>query len=283
MNSVSDFYTLTNGVRVPCIGLGTWQVQDGATAVDTVAAALAAGYRHIDTAAMYANEGSVGLGMLRSGLKREEIFLTSKLQNTMHGYQNTRRAFEQSLNELQTDYLDLYLIHWPNPALFRTWWKEANAESWKAFEEFYREGKVRAIGVSNFREHHIDALMETASVAPMVNQLRLCPGSVDNGLAGYCRKAGMLLEAYSPLGTGRIFGVQEIVEIARKVGRSVAQVCIRWSLQMGFLPLPKSTSAERIAENARVFDFELSPGDVQAIASLRGVVGYPRDPDTIDF
>ncbi len=276
-------YELTNGVSIPSIGFGTWQIPDGPVAADATRAALEMGYRHIDTAAIYGNEESVGRGIIESGVARKDIFLTTKLWNEMHGYENTKLAFEESLKRLKTDYLDLYLIHWPNPAKFRDSWKEKNAGSWRAMEEFYREGRIRAIGISNFHRHHIEALLETAEIAPMVNQIRLCPGDTQEPLVDFSREKGMLLEAYSPLGSGKIFEVPEIVEIARKHGKTVAQICVRWSLERGYLPLPKSKTPERIRENLEVFDFELTDADHGIIAGLTGCVGFSSDPDTRPF
>lgn len=280
MKALTDCYTLSNGVEIPCVGFGTWQTPDGETAVSAVLSAIGAGYRHIDTAEGYGNEGSVGAAVKKSGVNRKELFITSKLWNSEHGYEKTLAAFEKTMKSLDTDYLDLFLIHWPNPIAFRRNWQEANAGTWKAFEELYRAGRIRAIGVSNFRPHHLEELMKTASVAPMVNQIHLCPGDTQDEAAEYCRSRGILLEAYSPLGTGRVFEVPEMKALAKKYGRSVAQICIRWSLQRGYLPLPKSVTPERIRENARVFDFELDAADVRLIAGLKGCAGYSADPDT---
>lgn len=280
MKALTDCYTLSNGVKIPCVGFGTWQTPDGETAVSAVLSAIGAGYRHIDTAEGYGNEKSVGAAVKKSGMDRKELFITSKLWNSNHGYEKTLAAFEKTMKKLDTDYLDLYLIHWPNPIAFRGNWQQANAGTWKAFEELYRAGRVRAIGVSNFRPHHLEELLKTAAVAPMVNQIRLCPGDTQDETAEFCRSRGILLEAYSPLGTGRIFEVPEMKTLAEKYGRSVAQICIRWSLQRGYLPLPKSVTPERIEENARVFDFELEEADVRLIAGLKGCVGYSADPDT---
>jgi diketogulonate reductase-like aldo/keto reductase len=283
MKSIKDCYKLYNEVCIPCIGFGTWGIPDGEVGVSAIKTALSAGYRHIDTAAAYGNEESVGLAIRQSGIEREEIFVTSKLRNTAHGYKETMDAFEQTMERLRLDYLDLYLIHWPNPIKYRNCWQDANAGTWKAFEELYKAGRIRSIGVSNFRIHHIDELMKTAAVVPMVNQIRLCPGDTQDDLVEYCRKHNILLEAYSPLGTGLIFDIPEMKAFAKKYNKSIAQICIRWSLQMGFLPLPKSVNPERIKENSEVFDFELSQDDVKAIAGLKGVCGYSRDPDTIQF
>lgn len=283
MKSLTDTYTLKNGVEIPCIGLGTWQVPDGEIAYRAVRDALSLGYRHIDTAAIYGNEASVGRAVRESGIPREEIFVTSKLWNTVRGYEETKKAFEETLGRLGLEYLDLYLIHWPNPVGFRSRWQEANAETWRAMEELYKAGRIRAIGISNFHEHHIDALLKTAEIAPMVNQIRLCPGDTKDALVAYCRKHGMLLEAYSPFGTGKALQVPELQEMAAKYGKTVAQLLVRWSLQMGFLPLPKSTKAERIRENADVFDFEVDEDDVLYIAGMKGVCGESWDPDSVSW
>ena len=283
MNHQTDTYKLSNGVGIPCIGFGTWQTPDGDVAVRSVAAAIEAGYRHIDTAQAYGNEEGVGKGIRESGIDRKDLFITTKLWNSNHSYKLTMRTFEESMNKLGLDYLDLFLIHWPNPIAFRDHWQEANAESWKAMEELYEAGKIRAIGVSNFRPHHIEALLKTAKIAPMVNQIRLCPGDTQDETVDWCRDHGMVLEAYSPLGIGQIFEVPEMQKLAGKYQRSIAQVCIRWSLQRGYLPLPKSVTPSRIQENLKVFDFELSEEDVQLIADLKGCVGYASDPDRTGF
>ena len=276
-------YTLSNGVQIPAIGFGTWQTPDDETGISAVKNALQYGYRHIDTAQGYQNEEAVGKAVRDSGIPREEIFITSKLNNPNHGYDKAMESFEQSLQKLGTDYLDLFLIHWPNPLQYRDTWQQTNAETWKAFEELYESGKIKAIGISNFRQHHIDELMKTAKIAPMVNQIRLCPGETQNELVAYCRERGILLEAYSPLGTGQIFNVPEMAAIAAKYSKTIAQVCIRWSLQNGFLPLPKSVTATRIRENLDVYDFELSSEDVKTIAGLTGCVGLSKDPDTVPW
>jgi diketogulonate reductase-like aldo/keto reductase len=283
MNALTDCYTLSNGVKIPCIGFGTWQTPDGEIAVSTVLSAIEAGYRHIDTAQGYGNEESVGIAVKKSGVPRSELFITSKLTNSEHGYDRTLAAFEGTMKKLDTDYLDLFLIHWPNPIAFRDHWQKTNAETWKAFEELYNAKRIRAIGISNFRPHHIRELMKTAVIAPVVNQIRLCPGETQDEVVNFCRSQNILLEAYSPLGVGKIFEVPEMKALAEKYGKSIAQICIRWSLQRGYLPLPKSVTPARIKENAKVFDFTLEDRDVQLIAGLKGCVGYSTDPDTITF
>jgi diketogulonate reductase-like aldo/keto reductase len=283
LKSLTDTYTLSNGVEIPCIGFGTWQTPDGDVAVSSVLSALEAGYRHIDTAQGYGNEESVGIAVKKSGIKREEIFITSKLANNDHGYERTMAAFEGTMKRLDMDYLDLYLIHWPNPIAFRDNWQEANAGTWKAFEELYKAKRIRAIGISNFHPHHIEELMKTATIAPMVNQIRLCPGDTQDEVVDYCRAHNILLEAYSPFGVGKLFEVPEMKALAEKYGKTIAQIAIRWSLQRGYLPLPKSVTPSRIRENVDVFDFELEESDVELIANLKGCVGYSADPDTITW
>lgn len=283
MKSLTDCYTLSNGVKIPCVGFGTWQTPDGDVAVKSVLCAIEAGYRHIDTAEGYDNEESVGEAIKKCGVPRNELFITSKLRNDFHSYEDAMREFNNSLEKLGTDYLDLFLIHWPNPMKYRDCWQRANAETWRAFEELYKAGKIRAIGVSNFWCHHIDELMKTAEIAPMVNQIKLCPGESQEAVTAYCRHKGIAIEAYSPMGTGKIFDVPEMQQLAEKYGKSIAQICIRWSLQNGWLPLPKSVTPERICQNAEVFNFELEAEDVQRIRELRGCVGFSRNPDETPF
>ena len=282
MKALTDTYKLLNGVEIPCVGLGTWQTTDDVTK-NAVLAAFALGYRHIDTAAAYGSEGGIGNALADSGLKREEVFITSKLRNACHGYKSTLAEFDKTLKNLRTDYLDLYLIHWPNPVQYRLMWKKAMQETWRAFEELYKAGKIRAIGVSNFMPHHIDALMETAEIMPMVNQLKLCPGITQPEIVQYCREKGIVTEAYSPFGTGSIFEVAQMKALSEKYGKSIGQICLRWCLQMDFLPLPKSANPMRIKQNTEIFDFTLSDEDMDLIASLKGSCPEAPDPDNILF
>ena len=224
-------YTLNNGVSIPVLGFGTWKAENGEVAYQAVLEALKAGYRHIDTAAIYQNEESVGRAIRDSGIPRQEIFVTTKLWNTNHSYEEARHAFEQSMEKLGLDYLDLYLIHWPNPKLLREndEWKTRNAEVWRAMEDLYQEDKIRAIGVSNFLPKHLDALLEKARIVPAVNQVRLAPGVYQEEVVDYCREKGILLEAWGPFGQGELFDKKEVQEIAAKHGKSVAQVALAWS------------------------------------------------------
>lgn len=282
MNSITDTFKIYNGAEIPCMGLGTWQSKDD-TATAAVLSALALGYRLIDTAAAYGNEKGVGAGIRQSGLKREEIFVTSKLRNADHGYKATLDAFDLTMEKLGLEYLDLYLIHWPNPVQFRTHWEAATAGTWAAFEELYKKGKIKAIGVSNFMPHHIDTLMKTAKIKPMVNQLKLCPSVTQPEAVEYCRKNGIVVEAYSPFGTGGIFKVEEMRRLADKYGKTIGQICLRWCLQKGFVSLPKSANPMRIKENTEIFDFELTDKDIDLISNLKGFVTDIPKPDEILF
>ncbi len=284
----SSCYTLNTGSKIPVIGFGTWQSADGEEAYQAVMAALRCGYRHIDTAAAYGNEESVGKAIAdylkESNTDRKDLFITTKLWNNDHGYQSTKDAIQTSLKKLGLDYLDLYLIHWPNPIKFRDCWAQMNAESWKAMEEAYNDGKIKAIGISNFCQRHIDQLLKTAVVKPAVNQIKLCPGQTQEELVKYSKSLGMVVEAYSPLGTGGIFSNDFMKELAQKYGKSIAQICVRWSLQQGYLPLPKSVTPSRIEENKNVFDFELSSDDCIKIGELTGLDIKPaRNPDEAPF
>ena len=286
--SLESVFVLSNGVKMPCLGFGTWQSSDGEEAYNAVLSALRLGYRHIDTAAAYGNEKSVGLAVAdflkESSLKRSDLFITTKLWNEDHGYESTKKAIDCSLEKLGLDYLDLYLIHWPNPVKFRSCWQKANAESWAAMEEAVEAGKIRAIGISNFCERHIDELLKTAKIKPMVNQIKVCPGQPERELADYSRSLGMVVEGYSPLGTGGIFKNAEIKQLAEKYGRTVAQVCIRWCLQQEVVPLPKSVNFARIKENSEIFDFTISEEDLEIIANLKNLEIRPvRNPDEADF
>lgn len=259
------------------------QTPDGDIAKHAVEVALNAGYRHIDTAAAYGNEKSVGQAIKKSGINRHDLFITTKLWNADHGYQSTKAAIDRSLQNLKVDYLDLYLIHWPNPVAMRDHWAEANAESWRAMEEAVQAGKIRAIGVSNFRKRHLDELLKTAEIKPVVNQIMLNPSDLQSDVVKVNNKLGLLSEAYSPLGTGGLLGNETVKEIASEVGKSPAQVLIRWSLEHGFLPLPKSVHDKYIQANVEVFDFNLNSEQMNKLDSLHGVSGLATDPDTANF
>ena len=281
--NLQDTYTLANDVQIPCIGFGTLQTPDGETAINSVKAALKAGYRHIDTAACYGNEASVGQAIKESGVPREEIFVTSKVWNTERGYEKTLAAFETTMAKLDLDYVDLYLIHWPAAANQFENWKEINAQTWRALEELYIKGKVKAIGVSNFLPHHLEALLEGAKVVPMVNQIEYHPGFMQAESVAFCKAHNILVEAWSPLGTGNVLNNETLIMMAQKYSKTVAQICIRWVLQHGLLPLPKSITESRIIENTEVFDFELKEEDMAIIDAIPFCGGAGINPDAINF
>lgn len=283
MQKLTDGYTLSNGVAIPCIGFGTWQTPDGDLAERSVLKAIEAGYRHIDTAAAYENEKSIGDALKKSPVTREYLFVTSKLWNSQRGYEKTLKAFDKTMNDLQLDYLDLYLIHWPANKKCHSDWDEINAATWRAFEKLYKEKRIRAIGVSNFLVSHLSSLLGKAEIAPMVDQIEFHPGFMQSETLEFAKKRGIQVEAWSPLGTGKMLSNPVLAEIAKKYDISVARLCIRWCLQHGTLPLPKSVTPSRIVENSRVFDFEISPEDMKTIDGLENIGDSGFYPDAIDF
>lgn len=274
-------FILSNGVRMPKIGYGTYLVEDDA-GVSVVKAALNAGYRHIDTAAFYGNETAVGQGMRASGLPREEIFVTTKVWNTDRGYEKAKASVLESLNRLGLDYIDLCLIHWPAaPHQYPETWEQLNLGTWRALTELYQEGKLRAIGVSNFKPHHLRALMDT-EVPPMADQIEVHPGQTQEETVAYCQSHGILVEAWSPMGRGALLEHPAVTALAEKYRRTPAQICIRWCLEKGILPLPKSVTPARIAENTGVFSFQLAPEDVVALDTVPPTA-RSHDPDEVSF
>ncbi|HOK82521.1 MAG: aldo/keto reductase [Clostridiales bacterium] len=283
MKSLSDGYILASGAKLPCVGYGTWRTPPGDICVNGVITALQAGYRHIDTAAVYENEESVGEGIIKSGVPREEVFLTSKLWNTDQGKDRALKAFELSLKKLKTGYLDLYLIHWPVAYDYKKTYPKEMIESWHVLETLYKEGRVKAIGVSNFLPHHMEDLLKEAEIAPMVNQIELHPGCVQTEAVDFCRQKGIVLEAWSPLCKARVFDNPTLLRIAAAHGKTPAQVLVRWSLQMGFVPLPKSVTPSRIIENAAVFDFGLTPSEMSEVTAISDVGRLGSHPDRCNF
>jgi diketogulonate reductase-like aldo/keto reductase len=279
---INSKITLSNGYKIPCLGFGTWQTPDGQTAIEAIKTAIDCGYRHIDTAAIYGNEKSVGQGIQECDISRTELFVTSKVWNTDRGYDKTLRAFDKTLSDLKLDYLDLYLIHWPASKTQFDNWEKINVETWRAMTELYKAGKIRAIGVSNFMPHHLQALMQT-EIKPMINQIEFHPGQMQSETIDFCKKNNIVIEAWSPLGTGKILSNEKLLLISKKYGKSVAQLCIRWVLQNGIVPLPKSITPARIKENADVFDFEIKEEDMNLINSMEYFGGSGLNPDEVDF
>jgi diketogulonate reductase-like aldo/keto reductase len=268
---------LNNGIEMPQLGYGVWQVPDD-EAERTVALALEAGYRSIDTAAVYGNEEGTGRAIAASGLPREDVFVTTKLWNSDHGYDATLRAFDASLARLGLDYIDLYLIHWPLPA------RDAYVDTYKALEKLLADGRVRAIGVSNFLNEHLERLIAETSVIPAVDQIELHPHLQQHAAREFHAEQGIATEAWSPLGQGKgLLEVPAIVAIARKHGRTPAQVVLRWHIQLGNVVIPKSVTPSRIKENIEVFDFSLDDEDLAAISALNEDRRLGPDPATFDM
>ena len=285
LTNVNSPLTLNNGVEIPCVGYGTYKTDPAVTAT-AVTAAIQAGYRHIDTAMVYRNEEGVGQGIKAAGVDRKELFITSKLWNTDRGYEATKVAFQKTLDRLGLDYLDLYLIHWPaNEKQFGAEAAKINAETWRAMEELYHAGKIRAIGLSNFMPHHVKKLLETATVKPMVDQIEVHPGWTHADEIKEPAAMDIVVEAWGPLGGqgATVLTNPTMQEIATAHNKSTAQVSLRWVLQQGILPLPKSVHVDRMKQNMDIFDFELSPTEMATISALPNLGGQCKDPDDVDF
>ena len=265
-------FKLYNGVEIPAIGFGTWQSKDGDEAYNAVKWALKHGYTHIDTARSYGNEASVAKAIAESGIKREDLFITTKLLSDVKSYDGAIECFNKSLEALNTDYVDLYLIHAPWP-----WYNvglqnlDGNVEAWRAMIDLYKAGKVRAIGVSNFNVSEIEYLINKTGVKPMANQIRFFVGNTQNAITSYCQSNNILIEAYSPMATGSMLEKEEMKAIAKKYNTSIAKICLRYCIQKNTLPLPKSVHEERIKDNLDV-DFELSNEDMEYLDSLYHIV-----------
>lgn len=271
MTEIQKTIKLENGVEMPTIGYGTWQVENSPAGAEAVAEAIRSGYRHIDGAARYENEASVGAGIKQSGVARKELFVTSKVWFNNRSYDKVLTACDTTLYDLGLDYVDLYLIHWPAVANNYENWEEVNAETWRAMEAIYRAGKAKAIGVSNFLPHHLEPLLKTAEIDPMVNQIEFRPGYPQIECVQWCMERGIVPEAWRPLGAGAALTGDLMKELSTKYGKTPAQICLRWGLQHGLVPLVKSANPVRMRENLEVYDFELSAEDMRRIDAL------PRD------
>lgn len=278
MKSLNDCFELNNGVKIPCIGFGTYKstLECGTENIKT---ALETGYRYFDTASFYKNEEMIAKAIEEFGIEREELFLASKVWKTEMGYENTKKAFQDSLGRLNTNYLDLYLIHWPLPEPGYKDWKQLIAETWKAMEELYEEGKVRAIGLSNFLPHHIESLLKTAKLMPAVNQIEFHPGHTQEMTVSYCKERNIIVQAWSPLGRTRMFENVLLKELAEKYQATPAQICIRYALQRQIIPLPKASSAERMTQNKDVFGFEIDQEDMYRIGTMQPAGWSGEHPD----
>jgi len=276
-------FKLNNGIDIPAIGFGTWQIPEGEDAYQAVKEALVAGYTHIDTAAIYGNEKSVGRAIKDSGIARNTLFITTKLWNTERGYDKAIAAFEKSLTDLGLEYLDLYLIHWPaNETQFEDW-AAINAGTWKALEYLYQQGKVKAIGVSNFPKEYLAKLLETAAIIPAINQIEFHPGYLQQETVDLCKSNDILVQAWSPLGSGRILQDETLIALAEQKSTSVGQICIKFALSQGILPLPKSTNPANIKRNLDIDSFDLTEEDIKTIRTLPAMGFSGSDPKKVAF
>ena len=288
MESIYDCFKLNNDMKIPCVGFGTYKAAEGNN-VEVLKTAIEVGYRYFDTASFYQTEDFLGQAIRESNLPREDFFLVSKMWKDEMGYQQTKDALEKSLKRLDTDYLDIYLIHWPRPSAdCENWkeldletWKELDLETWRAMEELQKEGKIRGLGLSNFLPHHIKNILENGTVKPVVNQLELHPGYMQQAAVQYCKEHGIQMQAWSPIGRRRILEDGLILELARKYQVSPAQLCLRFLLQNDIIPLPKSSSMERMKQNMDLFHFEISEEDVSKLATMpqAGWSGEHPDPE----
>lgn len=272
---------LNNGTEIPEIGFGTWQTTEGVQ--KTVKEALKAGYKHIDTAAIYGNEAEIGEAIEESGIDRKDLYLTTKIWNSNRSAEGVKYSVEQSLKNLKTNYLDLLLIHWPANAKQFDNWKEINAETWKAMEELYKSGVVKAIGVSNFMLPQIEALLETAEVIPVVNQIEFHPGYTQPQVVDFCKEKGIAIEAWSPIGSGRLLKDEDLKNIADSYGVSPAILCIQFCLQSGVIVLPKSENPTNIYNNLHFERFKISESDMKALKTLEETGFSCLNPETVDF
>ena len=273
-----EYIVLSNGVKMPNLAFGTFKVNEGDD-VQVILDAIEAGYRHFDTAAFYNTEEALGKAIKKSGIPREEFFVTTKVWKTYMGYEGAKKSFEESLEKLDMDYVDLLLIHWPRPDE-KSDWKKLDIETWKAFEETYKEGRAKAIGVSNFLNHHIQNILDNCEVVPMVNQIEFHPGYIQKDVVDFDKEHGIVVEAWSPLGRERVFKDELLNKLAQKYGKSVAQICLAFSLQMDVVPLPKSSSVERMKQNMDI-DFELEKEDFEKILNMEETGWSGLDPDFI--
>ncbi len=276
-----EYITTRNGGSLPLIGLGTWQITDREKMLEVIREAYEAGYRLIDTAAAYSNEIAISKAIENAGIPRSEIMLSDKVWNTSRGYNEVQEACRKSLKKLKTDYLDLYLIHWPASMKLYENWAEINSETWRGMEQLLADGLVKEIGVSNFKIHHLEELNKTAKVKPAVDQMEIHPGLYPKDIIDYCSENGICVEASSPLGNGQILSDKSLNEIAGTHNKTVAQICIRWILDKGVIAIPKSTSRSRIQENIDVFDFSLSSEETETIDNLPFCGGLGIDPDEV--
>lgn len=274
-------YELKNGVSIPAVGLGTWQINNKELMTELLDTAYSEGYSLIDTAAAYSNEMIIGKAIQELEIPRNELFISDKVWNTNRGYEAVQKACRTSLKKLKTDYLDMYLIHWPASPKLHDDWKEINAETWRGMEQLYKDGLVKSIGVCNFKVHHLEELEKSAEIMPMVNQFEIHPGMTQTDLVEFCKKNQICVEASSPLGNGQILQDEKLKQIAEENDKSVAQICLRWGLQKGAVIIPKTSNPSRLAQNIDIFDFGLTDAEMKLIDDIPYCGGIGIDSDEV--
>lgn len=276
MSYQAESVKLNNGKYIPTIGFGTSLIT-GEECIRIIKTSIEVGYRHIDTASAYKNEVEIGKAIKQSKVDRKELFITSKVWKDSMGYDNTLRSFDNSLKNLDLDYIDLFLIHWPKNDN-----EKLNIDTWKALERLYKEGKVKAIGVSNFLKHHLEIILNNCDIVPAVNQIEFHPGLIRKDTIDFCKEKNIVLEAWAPLGKGKMLNNEILLNIAKKYNKSVAQICLKWCLQNEVIPLPKSENLERMKQNLNLFDFEITIEDMNIINNMKFFAGSNMNPDTFN-
>ena len=278
MNPINDCYTLENGIKIPCLGFGTYNAKGGDN-LEIIKTAIEAGYRYFDTASFYETERVLGQAIRESGIPREEFFIATKAWIDERGYDEVKAAMDRSLERLQMDYVDMYLIHWPKASLEESDWKERDVLTWRGMEEMYEAGKTKGLGLSNFLPNHLDVILENAKIKPQVDQLEIHPGYSQEAAVAYGQSKGIRMQAWSPLGRGKMIENEVLTRFAEKYGKTPAQICLRFSIQKGIIPLVKSSTMERMKQNMDIFDFEISTEDMQILSCMPQNVWSGEHPE----
>lgn len=276
-----EYFKLRNGIEIPAIGLGTWQITDRTLMKTIIQKAYETGFRLIDTASAYTNEIAISKAVKENEIPRNELILSDKVWNTSRGFEAVITACKKSLKKLKTEYFDIYLIHWPASKKLYPNWEEINADTWRGMEELYRQGLAKSIGVCNFKEHHLEALKKTAEIMPFINQIEFHPGMNQESLLNYCKTNSIQIEASSPLGNGQVLKNQELQKIASLKSRTTAQLCLRWLFQKGIVSIPKTSNPDRLQQNISIFDFELNETEMKTIDNIPYCGGIGIDPDEV--
>lgn len=275
-------YFICNNIKIPFIGYGTWQLPEGCEAINCIKNAISVGYKHIDTASYYGTEESIGIAIEEMNIKRDEIFITSKVWNDDRGYDKTIKSFEKSIKKLKLNYIDLYLIHWPADINKYPDWEDINKSTWRALVDLYKSKKIKLIGVSNFKIKHLRTLIDQ-EIVPMVNQIEYHPGFIQSDVVDFCKENNILVEAWSPFAFGKVFKNDVLINLSKKYNRPISQICIKWCLDNNIIPLPKANSIEKMRENLDIDNFMLESDDILKINKITDKMFSGWDPSTIDF